>query len=239
MGAAAAKGATGFVRRLGGLERDGWDGDRSERDPLRGVAADLARVALSALYGAALGFWRGGEQALYAALKLPLVLISTWLLTVPFAALVSWSLGRRAGGAAIVAGTLAPLASAALLLASLAPVAAMFSATLPLPTPQARTEHNLLFLLHSTMVAAAGVAGVHRFRAAIGAELAPAKARLAVALWIGAYAFVGGEVAWVLRPFVASVYESVSFVRPNALDGNLYEFILSDIVPHLARVLGL
>jgi hypothetical protein len=34
---------------------------------------------------------------------------------------------------------------------------------------------------------------------------------------------------------VASVYEPVAFLRPNALDGNVYEFIVLDIVPHLAR----
>jgi hypothetical protein len=221
------------IRRISGLgEPSGESARGSIRTP---VAADLARVALAALYGAALGLWGGGEQALFAAAKLPIVLIVTWLLTVPCAALVGWTLGRRAPLAEIVAGTLAPLASAAVLLASLAPVAALFSATLPLPTHEARTEHNLLFLLHSILVGAAGVAGVARFRARIGVDLAPGRARAAVALWIGAYAFVGGQVAWSLRPFVGSVYEPVAFVRPNALEGNLYEFILFDIVPHLAR----
>ena len=46
-------------------------------------------------------------------------------------------------------------------------------------------------------------------------------------------AVVGGEVAWALRPFVGSVYLTVAFVREDALDGNVYEFIWTDIRPHL------
>ena len=53
------------------------------------------------------------------------------------------------------------------------------------------------------------------------------------AAWVLAYALVGGEVAWALRPFVGSVYEPVAFLRQDALDGNVYEFIVTDIVPHL------
>ena len=58
--------------------------------------------------------------------------------------------------------------------------------------------------------------------------------RRVFALWVLAYALVGGEVAWALRPFVGSVYYRVEFLRPDALDGNVYEFIVTDILPHLA-----
>ena len=57
------------------------------------------------------------------------------------------------------------------------------------------------------------------------------------ASWIAIYAFVGGEVAWMLRPFVGSVHLPVVFLRDDALQGNVYEFILTDILPHLWRSL--
>jgi hypothetical protein len=49
------------------------------------------------------------------------------------------------------------------------------------------------------------------------------------------YALVGGEVAWALRPFVGSVSPRypIVFLRQDALEGNVYEFIGSDIVPYL------
>jgi len=49
---------------------------------------------------------------------------------------------------------------------------------------------------------------------------------------------VGGEVAWSLRPFVGSVYEPTTFLRRDALDGNVYEFVITDIVPYLLQRLG-
>ncbi len=57
--------------------------------------------------------------------------------------------------------------------------------------------------------------------------------RTVYAVWILAFALVGGEVAWVLRPFIGSVYMPVVFLRTDALDGNVYEFIFTDILPHL------
>ena len=49
-------------------------------------------------------------------------------------------------------------------------------------------------------------------------------------------ALLAAAVAWALRPFVGSVSPDfpVVFLRPDALHGNVYEFIWTDILPHLA-----
>jgi K+ transporter len=54
-------------------------------------------------------------------------------------------------------------------------------------------------------------------------------------IWFATFAVVGGEVAWALRPFVGSVSPEhpVVFLRKDALDGNVYEFIVTDILPYL------
>src|SRR5678816_4228141 len=104
-------------------------------------------------------------------------------------------------------GTLAPLARSALLLALLAPIAALFSLTLPPPGVASRTEHNVLFLLHTVLIASAGVVGVVRFRSFVGQEADGRTGRGAIGLWIVVYALVGGQIAWMLRPFVGSIYE--------------------------------
>jgi K+ transporter len=59
-------------------------------------------------------------------------------------------------------------------------------------------------------------------------------------IWFSTFAAVGGEVAWAMRPFVGSVSPDypVVFLRKDALDGNVYEFIVTDILPHLVRALG-
>jgi hypothetical protein len=200
-----------------------------------GLRLSAVMVLASSLYGAVLGSWHGARLALLVALKLPLVLLATSALTVLFA----WMVARLCGvpltpGRTAVLGFRA-LTVASLLMASLAPVAALFTYAAPPPSPSARTAHNLLYLMHTAVVGGCGLVGA----LALGRSLrrvaaSAAAARTVHAAWVLAYALVGGEVAWALRPFVGSVYEPVAFLRHDALDGNVYEFIVTDIVPHLS-----
>jgi hypothetical protein len=211
-----------------------------EREPDVRLPA-WCRLGAAALYGAALGSWRGAEQALFAALKLPLVLALTWLLTVPFQGILSWSFGRRSGLREIAARGFEPLADAGLLLAALSPVALLFVQSTPPPPVGDQTAHNLLFVLHTATVGAAGAAGVARFAREVRAEIPSARRRRRfVTLWLAAYALVGGEVAWAFRPFVGSVHHPIEILRDRPLDGNVYEFLWHDVAPHLERrLLGL
>ncbi|KAB2958525.1 MAG: hypothetical protein F9K16_13255, partial [Thermoanaerobaculia bacterium] len=72
---------------------DRIDGGRSGPD---GAAATLGQlVAGSALYGAVLGSWHGPRLALYAAAKLPLLLLLTALATAAFQELAARALGLQ------------------------------------------------------------------------------------------------------------------------------------------------
>jgi hypothetical protein len=123
---------------------------------------------------------------------------------------------------------------AGLLLASLVPVAGLFTLCSPVPSAAHRTAHNLLYLLHTGMVGGCGLAGTAALWKAMRRLDAPVTTIVAVFLaWIAAYALVGGEVAWALRPFVGSVYHPVVFLRADAFDGNVYEFVFTDILPYL------
>ncbi|MFL6193351.1 MAG: hypothetical protein ACJ75H_04225 [Thermoanaerobaculia bacterium] len=195
----------------------------------------LGMTVCAALYGAVLGFWHGPELALYSAVKLPAVLLLTSALTVAFAWTAAAVLGLplRFGQVAVL--TFLALAVGSLLLASLAPVAGFFTLCAPAPSERERTAHNVLYLLHTAFVGSCGLAGTVALWRAMRRLDAPVRTLRAVyVVWVFAFALVGGEVAWVLRPFVGSVYMPVVFLRPDALDGNVYEFILKDILPHLA-----
>lgn len=188
----------------------------------------------AALYGAALGLWHGPRMAAFAALKLPLVLLLTGAATLAFNALAAAVLGERLRPVEVARLTASALAVTGVLLAALAPAAALFSLAVRAPRTAARLDHNLLYLLHLGLVGAAGLAGT----AALWRSLARAcrtrrSARGVFCVWVGSLALVGGEVAWALRPFLGSVYAEVAFLRPDALDGNVYEFVITDIVPYL------
>ena len=195
----------------------------------------LGMTACAATYGAVLGYWHGSELAFYSAIKLPLVLLLTSALTVAFAWTAAALLGLplRFGQVAVL--TFLALAVASLLLASLAPVAGFFTLCAPVPTFQERTAHNLLYLLHTAFVGCCGLAGtVALWKAMLKLDAPLRTLRTVYIIWVVAFALVGGEVAWVLRPFIGSVYMPVDFLRADALDGNVYEFIFTDIFPHLA-----
>jgi hypothetical protein len=192
----------------------------------------------AAAYGAVIGSWNGGRMALFAAVKLPAVLLLTAALTWLCNAVTAALLGLRLRLAAVGALTFLALAVAAVLLASLAPAALVLTRSAPSPGTTARTAHNLLYLLHTALVGGSGRAGsAVRWRSLRRLTPAPATARRVYAAWLLAFAVVGGEVAWALRPFVGSIYLPVTFLREDALEGNVYEFVWTDIVPYLATTL--
>ncbi len=198
------------------------------------AATVAAMVAGAALYGAALGLWRGGAQVAYAAIKLPLVLIVTAALTMLFNWMSAVLLGLQVRFAQVAVLSFLALGVAAVLLASLAPVAWLFAVSVPAPSLEARATHNLLYLLHTVMVGGAGLAGMAVLWRTLE-RLADdrRRTRRIFAAWVLSFALVGGEVAWALRPFVGSIYYPPAFLRPDALDGNVYEFVARDILPYL------
>ena len=190
--------------------------------------------ACAALYGGVFGSWHGSRLALFVAVKFPLVLLATAALTLPF----NWTLAVATRAPLtfrqVAVLTFLTLALASTVVASLAPVAWLFVRSAPPPGDAARTAHNLLYLMHTAIVGGAGLASVALLRGALARRgEAGVRAARAIRLWVVTFALVGGEVAWALRPFVGSVYDRVEFLRDDALHGNVYEFIATDIVPHL------
>lgn len=190
-----------------------------------------------AFYGASLGAWHDARLAAYTAMKVPLLLLATAALTALFNWIVAALIGLPMDFGNSIELSLLPLAVASLILASCAPIVFFFDLSLPPPMPSERTLHNLLYLAHTAFVAGAGLAGTTFLRRRL-LDVCNGNAPLARrvhATWIAAFAFAGGEVAWILRPFIGSVYLPVVFLRSDALHGNVYEFIFTDILPHLWR----
>ena len=210
-----------------------------DRDTTRHVAMLVATIiVLGAIYGAVLGSWHGARLASYVAIKIPLMLLITAAITALFNWIIAALLGLPMRLRQIVALTLLPLAIASIVAASLAPAAWLFNASLPQPSPSQQTLHNVLYLAHTMLIAAAGLAGTNALRRVLADVCADERLATKIRVsWIVVYAFAGGEVAWALRPFVGSVHLPVVFLRGDALHGNVYEFILTDILPHLWRTL--
>ncbi|HVR38962.1 MAG TPA: hypothetical protein VMU84_07680 [Thermoanaerobaculia bacterium] len=192
-------------------------------------------VICGAIYGAGLGSWHNSRLALYVSIKVPLLMLSTALITALFNWVAAALLGLPLRLRQTFALSLFPLAIATIVAASVTPAIWFLTTSLPPPSPTQRTLHNLLYLTHVLLIAAAGITGTS-FLSRVLRDLCGGDANRSTRihlLWILVYAFVGGEIAWILRPFVGSVYLPVVFLRDDAFRGNVYEFILTDILPHL------
>jgi hypothetical protein len=205
--------------------------------PLGRTLAELTLLmAVSAAgYGLVLGMWHGTRLAAYDAIKLPLVLVLTSTFTVAFSWIAAQALNVPLRFAQVTVLTFLALAAAAVALLSLAPIAWFFTVCAPAPSSATRMTHNALYLMHTTFVGACGLTGTRTlWHAMTRLGRARSTLRRVYLVWVLGYAVVGGEVAWALRPFVGSVSPKfpVVFLRQDALQGNVYEFIGRDIVPY-------
>lgn len=201
-----------------------------------GQAAAVVAVC-SAAYGATFGLWRSGLLAVYVAIKLPFLLLATTGLVMVLNWMIAQLLGSGLEVRQVARLTYRAMAGTALVLLSLAPITAFLALAAPPPTPGNDLPHNLLLLVHVAFVAYAGLYGNRLLSDGLRRSCRPgARVRWLHAAWLLSNAVVGGQLAWILRPFLGSPNYPVAFLRPTALEGNFYEFVFVTIL--WRRLLG-
>ncbi|MGA2864356.1 MAG: hypothetical protein ABSF95_07695 [Verrucomicrobiota bacterium] len=202
-----------------------------ERAQARRLGFCVAVIFLGAgLYGAAMGWWRDPRQALYTALKFPLIILLTTtgnaLLNAMLAPLLGLNLSLRQSFLAI----LMSFTIASAILGSFSPLAAFVIWNTPPLSANAEVSgatYGLIQLAHVGVIAFAGVAAnvrlVRLLRSLSGS--APAAWRV-LAAWLAGNLFLGSQLCWLLRPFIGSPGLPVQFLRPTAFQGNFYEAVL-------------
>ena len=191
---------------------------REDRD-LASVAASalVAIVAGALLFGAAVGSWRGSTQIAFAAMKLPLVTVGTLVLCVPaFYASAAvfgrpWSL-RAAVSIMLVAG-----ARFSLVLLAATPVV-WLSVSLG-------ASYDAVKLLAALAYALAGLAALGLIVRGLG----PGPGRLTtVVTFIGVFLLVGGQSAWILRPYIGTPgHDEVTLFTREHEGGLAYQLYVS------------
>jgi hypothetical protein len=193
----------------------------------------LAVILIGAgCYGATMGWWRGPQQALFVAIKFPLIML---LVT---------------AGNALINGLLAPLLGlnirfyqsfsamvmsftvTSAILGAFSPVMAFLIWNVPSLTSKISSESTycLIMLAHVAVVALAGTAGNVRLLQLL-LHWSPSRliALRVLSAWLAGNLFLGTQLAWILRPFIGSPDLPVQFLRPNAFHGNFYETIFHSI----------
>jgi len=160
--------------------------------------AGLARTMIvtifagGAVFGACLGAYRGGVQVLYAAVKLPLVVLLTAAICAPALSAINAGLCRTASMRRDLALVLAALARGSLVLAALAPVLLL--------AVSVHASYHVLVLLTVACCAVGGLVGLTLLvRGLAGERRAGGAACLAL---LCVFIMVGAQMSWTLRPYL-------------------------------------
>lgn len=195
------------------------------------VATWLAVTVLgSAAFGAAMGWWRAPEQALFTAVKLPLVLLFAALGNALLNAMLAPLLGVNLSLRQSMLAVLMSFTIAAIILGAFSPLLYFLIWNTPPLAAGASTNasaHSLVLLCETGIIAFAGIAANVRLLQLLR-ELggSAGAARKVLFAWLAGNLLLGSQLAWNLRPFVGSPYLDVEFLRPNAFEGNFFEAVL-------------
>ena len=169
-------------------------------------------------YGAVMGSHGGRPlQAIYSAVKVPILLLATVGLSLPSFFIVNKLLGLRDDFTVVIGGILGAQAGLTIILVSLSPLTLFWYGS--------SNDYNSAILYNGLMfgIATAGAQVLLRrtYRPLVAKH--PWQ-RWMLRVWMLLYTFVGVQMGWVLRPFVGDPGESVSFFRAGAWD-NAYVIV--------------
>jgi hypothetical protein len=200
-----------ILRAPGALIRD-LKGERN----LVNYAASLAltTILFSAAYGAILGMFQPGLQTLFAAEKLPIVVLGTALLCTPTFYVFNAILGSKFTFRQTLAAVLFLSASIALVLVAFAPITWFFTVSTRGP--------GFLTFLHVFVFFIAAVYGIHSLNTArryldhIDRTHTPINGAF-LFLWFIIVLFVALQMAYYLRPFLEPLPDHHFFLAERGL----------------------
>jgi hypothetical protein len=189
--------------------------------PLSGRLAWLFVLLISCglFYGAVMGTYSGLSparlhQLLYSGVKVPLLLLATFLLCLPSFFVINSVAGLRDDFREVLRAIVATQSCITVVLAGLAPATAFWYLSCG--------DYRQAVLFNAVMFGVGNAAAQIVVRRYYGPLIrrTPRHRQLLWA-WFFLYAFVGIQMAWVLRPFIGDPSVPVTFFRSEAW-GNAY-----------------
>jgi hypothetical protein len=204
-----------------------WIDDRGARGLLSCIGVIVVGCGL---YGATVGLWRSPLQAVYVAVKMPLVILLTAAgnaaLNGMLAQLLGTGLSFRQTSLAIVMS----FAVAAVILASLSPLV-LFLLVNTQPFSSGGRGGDVMLVSLVAAIAFAGVAANVRLLGLIEhASRSRTVALQTLFAWLAGNLLLGSQIAWVLRPYIGPADSSVEFLRSEPWRGNFFEAFASAVL---------
>jgi len=206
-----------------------WSGQWSARR----LALHITVIIIGAgLYGAAMGWWRDPQQALYVAAKFPLIILLTTMGNALLNGMVAPLLGLNVPFRQSFAAVVMSFTVTAAILGAFSPLTAFLVWNAPPMSPEAVSgaTYSFIKLVHVAVIAFAGTMGNARlFQLLVQLGGNRSVARRVLLAWLAVNLFLGSQLSWILRPFIGSPSLPVEFFRATALHGNFYENVLHSV----------
>ncbi len=192
-----------------------------ESGSTRQTLINLAKVLCMSgmFYGSVMGSFAGifGDrffQVIFSAVKVPMLLMVTFGLSLPFFYVLNTLYGLRDDFKKVLRSLLATQACVTIILMSLSPLTALWYISFD----NYRTAILVNFIMFSFAAGSSQLVLKRFYRPLV--ESNPVHLKL-LRFWIIIYGFVGVQMGWVLRPFIGDPNSQVQFFRDGAW-GNAY-----------------
>jgi hypothetical protein len=179
-----------------------------------------------------MGWWRDPWQALFVAIKFPLILLLTALGNALLNAMLAPLLGLNISFRQSLLAVLMSFAVIAAILGAFAPLAGFLVWNAPPMTPEVKHTATYAFikLVHVVVIAFAGIAGNARvFQLLTRLSGSERTAQRVLFAWLAVNLFLGSQLTWIARPFIGAPYLPVVFLRDTAFQGNFYENVFRTV----------
>jgi len=208
----------------------------SERQDVRRLALHIAVIVAGAgCYGAAMGWWRSPQQALFTAIKFPLIMLLTALGNSLINGMLALVLGLNIPFRQSFSAIIMSFAIVAAILGGFSPLIAFMVWNAPdlITHASAGGAYSFILLAHVSAIALAGTTGNARLFQLLERLGGNRKvAQKVLFAWLAGNFFLGSQLSWIMRPFVGSPGLPVEFLRATAFKGNFYETVLG-MLTHL------
>jgi len=186
------------------------------------------------LYGAAMGCWRAPLQAVFVAVKFPLILLLTCIGNALLNGMVAPLLGLNITLRQSFLAILLSFTVACCILGSFSPLVAFVvwnAPPLTLGAGLSTGTYSFIQLMHVGVIAFAGIIANLRLVQLLSQLSGDrAIARRVLLSWLAGNLFLGSQLSWILRPFIGAPGLQVEFLRATAFKGNFYETVFGAVL---------
>lgn len=196
----------------------------SSNPPLRLRGLVTTTFIFGITYGAVMGAYAGlsldrWQQILYSAVKVPLLILVSFALSVPSFYVFHGLLGLSRDFPAALRALAATQSAMAIILASLAPLTVLWYASV--------ADYNAAITFNGLMFATASISAQILLRRHYAPLIeANPRHRWMLIIWLLVYIFVAIQFAWVMRPFIGDPEQQPQFFRRDVLADNAYVVVL-------------